>query len=236
VPTSKPEAACFISLKTLYSFIQKHRGEYVEALNLKKSLGGNYSKRCECLTGQRDRTDSEECENLTGKIEEVQGIYVWGAFDSHKYWRSIYLGKAGLGKTKKLLQARITEELKDERFCLWRHVFSEEALMEAGPLVVKGGTEAWAKYIERDTRRSIRKAGTTHIIWAPTSKLDNHSVRRLEADLIEALNPTANLQRPTPSNQVIAEATAVFEHFRKTIHHIRGLQDDRGPFSLRLAP
>jgi hypothetical protein len=44
-----------------------------------------------------------------------------------------------LGKTKKLLRARITEELKDERFCLWRKVLSEAKLMEAGPLVVVGG-------------------------------------------------------------------------------------------------
>jgi hypothetical protein len=225
------QSAFFISLRPLYRFIQKHEADYLEMLNLKKDLGSKYSKKCECLTGQRE----EDCEGRTDKIEEVQGIYVWGAFDSRKYWRSIYLGKAGLGDTKKLLRARVTEELKDERCCLWRYVLSESELLKAGPLVHIGGMESWNKYIEKQWKRSLEKAGTTHIIWAPTSKLDNHAVRRLEAELIEALNPKANIQRPTPSNRVIAEATAVFSHFRQTIHHIRGLQDDRGPFNLRLA-
>jgi hypothetical protein len=226
------ESTFFISLKPLYDFIQEHRADYLDALNLKKTLGKEYCEECGCLTGARK---PEKCENPTGKIEEVQGIYVWGAFDSRKYWHSIYLGKAGLGKVKELLRARITEELKDERFALWRHVFSETKLNEVGPLVNEGGMEAWTRYIEKATRRQIRKAGTTHIIWAPTSKLDNHNVRRLEAELIEALNPTVNIQRPTPSNEVIDEATVVFSHFRRTIHDIRGLKDGRGPFNLQLA-
>jgi hypothetical protein len=108
--------------------------------------------------------------------------------------------------------------------------------MEAGPRVLDGGVESWTKYFKWDWQRSIRKAGSTHIIWAPTSKLDNHTVRRLQAELIEALNPTANVQRPTPSSQVLVEATDVFSHFRRTIHEIRGLKDGRGPFILRLVP
>lgn len=175
--------ATFISLKPLYSFIRKHREDYEKALNLEEFLGTQYSKKCE---------------NLTQDIEEIQGIYVWGAFDSHKYWHSLYLGKAGLGKTKKLLRARITEELKDERCCLWRHVLSKAKLFHAGPRVHRGGKESWAKYIEKDWQRSIKKERATHIIWVPTSKLDNHKVRRVEAELIEALNPTANVQRPIP--------------------------------------
>jgi hypothetical protein len=159
---------------------------------------------------------------------------VWGEFDPRKYWHSIYLGKAGLGGRKKLLRARITEELKDERFALWRSVFTEKDLNKLGPLVNKGGEVAWKRNIERDTKRAFRKAGATHIIWAPTSNLDNHNVRRLEAELIEALNPTENIQRPTPSNEVIDEATVVFSHFRRTIHHIRGLKDGRGPFKLQV--
>jgi hypothetical protein len=229
------ELASFISLRPLYDFIRKHRAKYSEALNLKKPLGESYCRVCECLTGDRDTAEGEACKNLTGKIEETQGLYVWGAFDSRKYRHSIYLGKAGLGKTKKLLSARITEELKDERFCFWRDVFSEERLMELGPQVVRGGDEAWKKYIARDTQRTLRKAGATHIIWAATSELDNLNVRRLEADLIEALNPRANRQKPTPSNHVVVEATRAFSHFRQTIHYIRGLQDERGPFNIRSA-
>jgi hypothetical protein len=226
------QSAFFVSLRPLYKFIRTHQADYLETLNLKKDLGREYTKQCECLTGEREG----ECEKSADKIDEVQGIYVWGAFDARKYWHSVYLGKAGLGKSKKLLRARITEELKDERCCLWRSVLSKAKLWEAGPLVHDGGIEKWNKYIEKHWKRSIEKAGTTHIIWTPTSKLGNDAVRRLEAELIEALSPRANIQKPTPSNREITEATEVFSHFRQTIHYIRGLQDDRGPFNLRLAP
>jgi hypothetical protein len=212
----------FISLRILYSFVEHHRKEYEQALNPQQHLGKQFY---------------EECEKLTQGIKDVQGIYVWGTFDHRKYWNSIYLGKAGLGNQKKLLHDRITEELKDERCFLWRRVLSEEALFCAGPKVHRGGQEKWDEYIHKAWRRSVKKARTTHIIYAPTkAALDNNDVRRVEAELIEALRPEANVSKPVPPSHVIKEAARIFSHFRRTIHHVRGLKpDDGGPFKIELA-
>jgi hypothetical protein len=214
-------ADSFISLRGLYSFVKRYRKEYEMALNPKQKLGEQYYR---------------ECEKLTDNIKDVQGIYVWGRFDQRKYWNSIYLGKAGLGKSKMLLHDRITEELKDERCFLWRHVLSEDALFCAGPRVHQGGQKSWDEYIHKDWKRSVKKARTTHIIFAPTRALDNDGVGRLEAELIEALRPEANASRPVPPSHVVTEAARIFSHFRQTIHHIRGLKrNDGGPFTIELA-
>jgi hypothetical protein len=193
---------------------------YEQALNPKEELGKEYYERCE---------------ELTRHIAEVQGIYVWGTFEC-KYWSSIYLGKAGLGRTKKLLRARITEELKDERCFLWRHILSKDDLFCAGPKVHRGGQENWDEYIRKAWERSAKKATTTHIIFAETKALDNDEVREVEAELIEALNPKANVSKPVPPSHVIKEATRIFLRFRRTIHHIRSLKrDDGGPYKIELA-
>src|SRR6266567_9351063 len=47
-------------------------------------------------------------------------------------------------------------------------------------------------------KRPLLKAGTTEIIWVPAPKLSDPEILMVEADLIEALNPSANLSRPTP--------------------------------------
>jgi hypothetical protein len=64
--------------------------------------------------------------------------------------------------------------------------------------------------------------------------LDNKEVRDFEAELIEALNPPQNVQRPVPPNEVVDEATRIFSRFRQTIHQIRGLDrnDHCRPFVL----
>lgn len=205
----------FISLRCLYEFIRKRKDEHLHALNLETPLGGKYSALCD---------------TLTAAIPELQGIYIWGAFDSKKYWKSLYLGKAGLGRSKKLLRARIREELKDERCSLWRYVLSKGQLLEVGPRVHHPGQ--WDRYIKNAWLRSLRKGGATHIVWAPARGLDNRQVRNLEAELIEAFNPEANRQRPIPPNEVLVEASRIFMHLRHTIHYIRSLSDDNRPFKL----
>jgi len=49
----------------------------------------------------------------------------------------------------------------------------------------------------------------------------DENIVHVEADLIEALNPKANLKRPTPPNTVQNDATKVFDQFRLAIHAAR---------------
>jgi hypothetical protein len=189
-----------ISLKDLYKFVTDRRhGE--EAIRIDRgSLPGK--EYCHL------------CDRLADVIDEAQGFYLWGKYDERGYWHSIYLGKAGFGETKSL-KKRIREELKDERCCFWRSVLDETKLHEIRERIHNG------KY-ERSWKRAMKKAGTTHIVWEPAPAIAPENITRVEADLIEALNPKANLQRPTPTNTVQNEATRIFEGFRRTIHAARG--------------
>jgi hypothetical protein len=187
-----------ISLKELYDFMQDHDEK---AIRIDRgSLPGK--EYCDL------------CNRLAGVINEAQGFYLWGKYDARGYWHSIYLGKAGFGETKSL-KKRILEELKDERCCLWRSRFDETQLHEIRDRIHNG------KY-ERSWNRAMLKAGVTHIVWVPAPAIAPQNISRIEADLIEALNPKANLQRPTPTNTVQTEATRIFEGFRQTIHAARG--------------
>ncbi len=141
------------------------------------------------------------------------GFYLWGCYDRKKYWHSIYLGKAGFGKTAHL-RARISAELRDERWFIWRHVLSEEGILKMSDQIFSG------RY-HKECERAMRKAGATHIIWVPAPRIENEEITRVEADLIEALNPKANIIRPTPPHNVQEEATQIFGAFRRTIHAAR---------------
>lgn len=138
---------------------------------------------------------------------------MWGCYDRKKYWHSIYLGKAGFGKTAHL-RARISAELRDERWFIWRHVLSEEGILKMSDQIFSG------RY-HKECERAMRKAGATHIIWVPAPRIENEEITRVEADLIEALNPKANIIRPTPPHNVQEEATQIFGAFRRTIHAAR---------------
>ena len=164
-----------ISLKLIYDFISEHEKECEEGLNLRTALGREYSNRCK---------------EQTSSIPTTQGIYLWGRYKDGR-WRDIYLGQAGVGKTANL-GARILQELKGERCCLWRAVCSEKKLYELGPRV-HIDPKKWPK-IRKIWKRAFRKAGSTHIIWA-TSSLNNKDLKIVEADLIEKLNPPANKEK-----------------------------------------
>jgi hypothetical protein len=85
-------------------------------------------------------------------------------------------------------------------------------------------------------KRAMLKYGTTYIIWVTAPPhLPPEKVLLVEADLIEALNPSKNIKRPTPPDTVQDEATDMFKGFRSTIHAVRRDQvEERG--SKRLTP
>jgi hypothetical protein len=186
-----------IPLKKLYEFIYEHKREYEQGLDLNTRLGKEYSK---C------------CKKLTKDIPETQGIYIWGCYDKGK-WRTIYVGQAGRGKTSNL-RARILEELKDERCCLWRAVCSEKKLYEIGPRVHPKNPRRWEEKIKSEWNRALRKAGTTHIVWSQTD-VGNKDVRKIEAVLIEEFDPEANKARL--SKTLKREKVRISKHLRQNI-------------------
>ena len=99
--------------------------------------------------------------------------------------------------------------------------------------VVSGGTYAPKRKPWQSARESTRastgprgfgpfeKVGATHIIWVPAPQIADDDIRRVEADLIEALNPTANQVRPAPPKKLQDDTTRIFEAFRRSIHEAR---------------
>jgi hypothetical protein len=187
-----------IRLGTLYDFARKHQKHAEDAIRLEGSrFGRDYCRLCE---------------NLTKDVDERKGFYLWGVFDRKRYWHSIYLGKAGFGKTANL-KNRICEELKDERPFLWRAFLDESQLFRIRDRIHPGRNYTW--------RRQLKKWGATHIVWASAERVEDSAIRLIEADLIEALDPIANMQRPTPPSKHQRDAAAIFEMFRHHIHDVR---------------
>jgi Transglycosylase SLT domain len=130
-----------ISLERLYAFAEKHEANE-DAIRLEKTaLGREYSALC----GE-----------VTRHIQDAQGFYLLGVFDSRRYWHSIYLGKAGFGSTKSL-KKRICEELKDERAFLWRAFYREGRLLQIRDRIHPHGKYSWY--------RAMKKRGSTHVLW-----------------------------------------------------------------------
>src|ERR1022692_1343494 len=152
----------------------------------------------------------KQAEQVVAQVPPVKGVYLWGRYDRHRYWSSIYFGLAGLGETKYSLKSRLLEELTDEKSCFWRILRREKHIINAR----EDGRQA--------RTRAVRKAGATHIIWVATPKLRKRQVREVEADLIEALNPRANVVHPIPPSYVQEDAAAIYNAFRKVIHTHRG--------------
>ncbi len=157
---------------------------------------------------------------LTKSIPVMHGFYLWGKYEKNGLWRTIYLGKAGYGKTTSL-QARIREELKDERVFVWAGLhpgLSDEDLLRIGE---KHYPSMWHKYRSHFTR-ALQKAGTTHIIWAVTKGIRNDEVTKIEADLIETMNPVANVQRPAPVSGLQEKTIEIIKLLKHQIHGSRG--------------
>jgi len=158
---------------------------------------------------------------LVDGITPDQGFYLWGYFESSGLWRSVYIGKSGTGKVASL-RARISEELRDERAFIWvgKHTGHDAAACK----------RMWQQYYpsmitssapDNHIERALRKAGTTHIIWAQVSNLQHEDVLQVEAELIEIMNPAANVHRPTPKPHLIGITLQVIESFEHKVHELR---------------
>jgi hypothetical protein len=55
-------------------------------------------------------------------------------------------------------------------------------------------------------------------VWAADPELPNAAVRNIESDLIETLNPRANLSRPVPPESLRTHTKDVIAEFRALIH------------------
>ena len=146
-------------------------------------------------------------------IGDFQGFYLWGKYGKNALWENIYLGKAGFGKTTHL-RARILKELKDERQFLWRSIFDEEYLLKKGADLYP---QMWVKY-KKHWNRAISKAGASHIVWVASPSLEDRQVSDVEKDLIETLNPTANLMRAKPPSTLQPVTSEIISRFRHEIH------------------
>lgn len=189
-----------VSLEPLYKFV--YENPTAASLQGRSAVGREYSKLAK---------------QVAEDIAPTQGFYLWGYYDARGLWHNTYLGKAGFGKTAHL-RARILEELKDERCCFWQAVLNTEELMATGALHY---APMWHQY-ERHWKRTLRKAGATHIVWVTDPELSNIAVSNIESDLIETLNPTANVNRPIPPVSLQTHTQEIIGHFRRAIHKTRG--------------
>ena len=202
-----------IELDALHKLTRKYNADKTgELFNVKGDIGKEYAK---AVAG------------LVRTIPKEQGFYVWGSFSRNGLWKTVYVGKAGFGKTA-TLNARILEELKDERAFLWRWDANcttvETAWPELQPLVSKYFSNKESVLPERlhaHFKRALRKNKSTHIVWISRNQLSNVDVQRIEADLIETLNPTVNVQRPVPSSGLQEETINIIREFKQVIHEYR---------------
>jgi hypothetical protein len=152
-------------------------------------------------------------QKLRMKFLKKKGFYLWGNYDSRKFWQNIYLGKAGFGKTANL-RSRILEELKDERCCFWRIKYSEDDLQKLRETY-------YSKNYQKEWKRSLLKANTTHIVFVASPEINEGDVEIVESDLIESMNPIANIKRPVPPAFLNSDTAKIFHQLREQIHNER---------------
>ena len=188
-----------VDLRKLYTYA-KHNPSG-EALHGKSQAGREYGQLVK---------------RLTEEIADKRGFYLWGKYDKNSLWRNVYLGKAGYSKTANL-RARIAEELKDEKWFLWVSLLNK---LEMSSLGAQYYPKQWKKY-EKGLERTLKKAGSTYIIWVATPALNEQHFTKIEAELIETLNPIANMQRPAPTLDLQIETVEIIRQFRKQIQKSR---------------
>ncbi len=167
-------------------------------------------------TDEARRPYYKVCREVTQRVPEERGFYLYGRYDSAGRWRNMYLGKAGFAKTA-CLRERIEKELRVEKPFVWRIRMTADEIIEGG---AKKSPE-----FNNNRLRALKKAGSTHVIWVAAPDITNDDVMKVEADLIESLNPTANHMRPVPKSVLQTKTKAVFGKIRKKIHQHR---DERG--------
>jgi len=128
---------------------------------------------------------------LVKAIPNIPGWYAW-IRHSAQGSQVVYLGQSQTRKTASL-QARLREEFLDEFVALWATVWSPETVMEILDEKYHG------KYTT-PIKRSIRKAGATHILWLGRPHLTDEELDVVEHNLIKRFNPPANKQSRAYSN------------------------------------
>jgi len=189
-----------ISLKSLYEYAKKDTSGI--SLHGKSKDGKAYK---------------EQAKALVGSVKEEPGFYLWGYFEKNGRWVNIYIGKAGDGP-KTSLRARLLEELGDERMFLWANYIDENELLAKCKSYYP---QKWLAY-EPQWKRAIQKSGSTHIVWVATPSLKDSSIRQIEADIIETMNPVANNQRPRPESEFQEDTFQIIKNFKHHIHRYRG--------------
>jgi hypothetical protein len=94
---------------------------------------------------------------------------------------------------------------------------SERTLKEAAK---KNHTKMWHIY-EKHMARALEKKDSTHIAWVADPDLENSAVQTIESDLIETLNPRANISHPVPRVILQKHTKEIIAGFRSLIHEHR---------------
>jgi hypothetical protein len=195
-----------VRLESLYKFVREYVEQHPDRIDA-------YSIERSSKHGKVYRDKNAQ---ILEKVPDEQGFYLWGFYNPSRFWINVYSGKAGKGKTASL-RARLLEELKDERACIWREVNPDNAtLLGIGK---RTHPQMWHKY-EKDWKRTLGKAGSTHIFWvaAPPLDLEPDNVESFENDLIEVMNPTGNRRRIMPAPALQQKAANILNAFRDMIH------------------
>jgi hypothetical protein len=187
-----------IYLEKLYPFAKKDKAG--EAIKNDSSIGKKLGK---------------EIKELTISIPESPGFYIWGKYEKNGQWKSIYLGKAGTGKTASL-RDRINKELNVERIFLWiKNTEDENKYFQVAQNHYKN---SWSKKSENHYNRSIEKKGSQFIIWCESKTLKNEKeIKEVEKFLIEMLNPKVNVQRSASLEGNLDAALRIFKEFIRII-------------------
>jgi hypothetical protein len=194
-----------LSLKPLYDFVEGCWDVFEDRNGI--SAPSAYFVK----SGELGRAYCEKCEKIVSKspnavvVPPNPGFYLWGFYNVNKFWVNVYLGMASEGKAANL-GSRLYEELTNERAFVWRNHYSREQVIGFDP------------NYPVEAARALRKAGSTHVFWVATPHLPKESIKLVEKDLIEAMNPTGNRARSKPLPTLQNEAGEIFDSFRGMIH------------------
>ena len=81
----------------------------------------------------------------------------------------------------------------------------------------KNHPKMWHIY-EKHMARALEKKDSTHIAWVADPDLSNAAVQDIESDLIETLDPQANISHPVPRTILQKHTKEIIGEFRSLIH------------------
>ena len=192
-------ASGIIELNKLYELNRKSR--QFEILNTKSEAGKVFKK-----------IKSE----ITSGVPEKPGFYLWGQFNKDRFWTNIYLGKAGAGKITSL-KYRIMDELGEERAFVIQGKMTDELDNVCRQIF----PSKWDESYKRVYKRAVRKHKANYIAWTEFNTTGNENIEEIENDLIETINPEANIKRVTPPTHLRDETNRILKELRHQIHEQR---------------